>query len=124
MSKQTNAKAVGTIGIDIGKNTLHLIGLDQEGIIVLREKLPRGRIGTRLANVPPCLIGIEGCSETAASQCFGNGARREQTGAHRVHGLGPAAQLRNARRNSGRVRSRAFERPAALNRTTEVCELD
>ena len=28
-------------------------------MIVLREKLARGRIGGRLANVPPCLIGIE-----------------------------------------------------------------
>ena len=38
---------------------LHLIGLDEQGMIVLREKLARGRIGGRLANVPPCLIGIE-----------------------------------------------------------------
>jgi hypothetical protein len=28
MSKQTNAVAVSTIGIDTGKNTLHMIGLD------------------------------------------------------------------------------------------------
>jgi Transposase len=59
MSRQTNAIAVTTIGIDTGKNTLHLIGLDEHGTIVLREKLARGRIRTRLANVPPCLIGIE-----------------------------------------------------------------
>ena len=45
--------------IDTGKNTLHLIGLDDKGAIVLREKLTRGRIAARLANVPPCLIGIE-----------------------------------------------------------------
>ena len=59
MSRTTSAVAVSTIGIDTGKNTLHLIGLDELGTIVLREKLPRGRIGGRLANVPPCLIGIE-----------------------------------------------------------------
>jgi transposase len=59
MSRQTNAVAVSTIGIDTGKNTLHLVGLDDRGTIVLREKVPRGRIGGRLANVPPCLIGIE-----------------------------------------------------------------
>jgi hypothetical protein len=51
--------AVHTIGIDTGKNTLHLVGLDQEGAIVLREKVSRSRIATRLVNVPPCLIGIE-----------------------------------------------------------------
>ena len=59
MSKQTDAISVRTIGIDTGKNTLHLIGLDQRGTIVLREKLARGRIGARLANVQRCLIGIE-----------------------------------------------------------------
>ena len=44
MSQKTNAVAVRTIGIDTGKNTLHLIGLDEQGTIVLREKLARGRI--------------------------------------------------------------------------------
>ena len=37
----------------------HLIGLDEQGTIVLRDKLARGRIGRRLANASPCLIGIE-----------------------------------------------------------------
>jgi len=59
MLQKTNAVSVRTIGIDMGKNTLHLIGLDQQGTIVLREKLARGRIGRRLANASPCLIGIE-----------------------------------------------------------------
>jgi hypothetical protein len=36
-----------------------MIGLDSSGAIVLREKLSRGRIASRLANLPPCLIGIE-----------------------------------------------------------------
>ena len=43
----------------MGKNTLHMIGLDTRGGIVLREKVSRGRITSRLANLPPCLIGIE-----------------------------------------------------------------
>ena len=59
MSRTTSAVAASTIGIDTGKCTLHLIGLDAQGMIVLREKLARRRIGGRLANVPPCLIGIE-----------------------------------------------------------------
>src|ERR1700731_5496391 len=58
MLQKTNAVAVRTIGIDTGKNTLHLIGLDQQGTIVLREKLARGRIGRRLANAIPCLIWV------------------------------------------------------------------
>jgi len=59
MSHKTAATAAQTIGIDTGKNTLHLIGLDAKGAIVLREKIARGRIAARFANVPRCLIGIE-----------------------------------------------------------------
>jgi transposase len=59
MSRKTDAVVARTVGIDTGKNTLHLIGLDDKGAIVLREKLIRGRIAARLANVPKCLIGIE-----------------------------------------------------------------
>jgi transposase len=51
--------AIVTIGIDPGKNTMHLVGLDARGEIVLREKVARTKIVSRLANVPPCLIGIE-----------------------------------------------------------------
>ena len=59
MSRKTDTVVARTIGIDTGKNTLHLIGLDDRGAIVLREKLTRGRIAARLANVPQCLIEIE-----------------------------------------------------------------
>src|SRR5207247_296306 len=59
MSRKTEAGLACTIGIDTGKNTLHLVGLDAKGAVVLRDKLARGRIAARLANVPPCLIGIE-----------------------------------------------------------------
>jgi len=59
MSRKTDAVVARTIGIDTGKNTLHLIGLDDNGAIALREKVSRGRIAARLTNVPQCLIGIE-----------------------------------------------------------------
>ena len=36
-------EAVATIGIDIGKNTFHLVGLDRNGAIVLRQKLSETR---------------------------------------------------------------------------------
>jgi hypothetical protein len=54
-------EAVATIGIDIGKNTFHLIGLDSNGAIVLRQKLSRRQVEARLANMPPCLVGMEAC---------------------------------------------------------------
>lgn len=59
MPSKTDAVVARTIGIDTGKNTLHLIGLDEKGAIVLRERVSRGRIVARLANAPRCLIGIE-----------------------------------------------------------------
>src|SRR4029077_19420045 len=59
MPQSSTVHAVTTLGIDMGKNTLHMIGLDTRGGIVLREKVSRGRITSRLANLPPCLIGIE-----------------------------------------------------------------
>jgi transposase len=55
MPRSSAVHAVTTLGIDMGKNTLHMIGLDTRGGIVLREKVSRGRITSRLANLPPCL---------------------------------------------------------------------
>jgi transposase len=52
---------VATLGIDIGKNSFHLIGLDARGAIILRQKLSRGQVEARLANMPACLIGMEAC---------------------------------------------------------------
>ena len=52
---------IQVIGIDIGKNSFHIVGLDDRGEIVLRQKWSRGQVGTRLANLPPCLIGMEAC---------------------------------------------------------------
>ena len=52
---------IAVIGIDIGKNVFHLIGLDRSGAIVLKAKLSRGQLENRLANLPPCLIGMEAC---------------------------------------------------------------
>ena len=35
---------IATMGIDIGKNSFHVIGLDRRGAIVLRQKWSRGQI--------------------------------------------------------------------------------
>src|ERR1700752_3407898 len=53
--------AIAGIGIDIGKNSFHVVGPDQRGAIVLRQKWSRNQIEARLANLPPCLIGMEAC---------------------------------------------------------------
>jgi transposase len=56
-----SSPTVATMGIDIGKNSFHVIGLDQRGAIVLRQKWSRRQIEARLANIPRCLIGMEAC---------------------------------------------------------------
>src|SRR6266404_1419593 len=60
MTEEHNS-VTAVIGIDIGKNSFHVVGLDGRGAIVLRQKWSRGQVETRLANMPACLIGMEAC---------------------------------------------------------------
>ncbi len=57
----TASTKIAVIGIDIGKNSFHIVGLDNRGAIVLRQKWPRSQVEARLANMPPCLVGMEAC---------------------------------------------------------------
>jgi hypothetical protein len=61
-TSQKTPETITTIGIDLGKNTFHLVGLDKRGAIVLQLKVSRGQLGRRLSNIPRCLIGMEACS--------------------------------------------------------------
>jgi hypothetical protein len=67
MSHKSVSSTISTIGIDIGKNSFHLVGLDQRGAIVLQVKCSRAQLERRLANIPSCLIG-EACS---GAHCIG-----------------------------------------------------
>jgi Transposase len=58
---QNPSSATTVIGIDIGKNSFHVVGLDDRGAIILRQKWSHGQIEARVANMPPCLIGMEAC---------------------------------------------------------------
>lgn len=44
----TAQSAITVIGIDIGKTSFHVVGLDGRGAIVLRQKWSRGQVETRL----------------------------------------------------------------------------
>ena len=61
MSQILNSK-IDVIGIDIGKNSFHVVGQDRRGALVLRQKWSRGQVEARLANLPGCLIGMEACT--------------------------------------------------------------
>jgi hypothetical protein len=49
------------MGIDIGKNSFHDVGLDRRSAIVLRHRWSRGQVEARLVAMPPCLIGMDAC---------------------------------------------------------------
>jgi len=61
-TSQKTPGTITTIGIDLGKNTFHLVGFDKRGAIVLQRKVSRSQLEHRLCNVPRCLIGMEACS--------------------------------------------------------------
>ncbi len=52
---------IAVLGIDLGKNTFHAIGLDKRGKIIFRRKFTRSALETWFANLPPCLVGMEAC---------------------------------------------------------------
>src|SRR5437763_2358409 len=60
MSYKLNS-GIAVIGIDIGKNSFHVVGHDKHGAITLRQKWSRGQVEIRLANLAPCLMGMEAC---------------------------------------------------------------
>src|SRR3954463_9924167 len=62
MSRFSPSATIATLGLDLGKNSFHLVGQDERGAIVLRIKLSQAQLTRRLANIPPCLIGMEACA--------------------------------------------------------------
>jgi transposase len=53
---------VSTLGIDLAKSTFSLHGVNSNGEVVLRRSLSRAKLAELVAQLPPCLIGMEACS--------------------------------------------------------------
>ena len=53
---------VSTVGIDLAKNTFSVHGIDASGAIVVRRAVSRAKLTELIAQLPPCLIGMEACS--------------------------------------------------------------
>jgi hypothetical protein len=71
---ETVKATVTVVGIDIGNNSFHVVGLDRRGAIVLRQRWSRGQVETRFANMPPCLLGPKRGSARAFSSISTGGA--------------------------------------------------
>jgi transposase len=59
---------IAVVGIDIGKNSFHVVGLDRRGAIVLRQKWSRGQVEARLANLSCRVAGTIHDAKTSTKQ--------------------------------------------------------
>jgi transposase len=53
--------SIAFVGIDIGKNSFHVVGLDECGCDCAAAEVVPWPVESRLANLPPCLIDMEAC---------------------------------------------------------------
>src|ERR1700722_20625402 len=54
-------KDIKVLGIDLAKDVFQLHGTDAKGNRVLTKRLSRGKLIEYMANITPCLVGIEAC---------------------------------------------------------------
>lgn len=50
-----------SVGIDIGKDTFHIVGFDAGGALVLRKKIKRLALKPTFDKLPRCVVGMEAC---------------------------------------------------------------
>ena len=52
---------ITVLGIDLGKNSCSVAGLDEAGRVVLRRRLARDRLAALFDKVPNCVVAMEAC---------------------------------------------------------------
>jgi transposase len=52
---------IAVLGIDLGKNSCSIVGLDSSGKVVLRRRMQRKTIVTLAMKLSPCIIAMEAC---------------------------------------------------------------
>jgi len=55
-------KNSSVVGIDLGKNVIHVHGADSNGKPLFQKALKRNRFERFMANLGPCTVGMESCS--------------------------------------------------------------
>jgi transposase len=75
---------VAVLGIDLAKHVFALHGVDAAGKVVLKQTLSRSSLNRVIAQLPPCLIGLEACSGAH------EWARQFQSHGHTVRLIAPA----------------------------------
>src|SRR5919202_5570868 len=54
-------RQITTLGIDTAKQVFQLHGVDAQGNTVLHKRVTRKQVLPLLAQLPPCLVGLEAC---------------------------------------------------------------
>ncbi len=52
---------VSVLGIDLGKNSCSVVGLDATGKVVVRRRMPRDTVITYAATLSTCVVAMEAC---------------------------------------------------------------
>jgi hypothetical protein len=52
---------IAVLGLDLGKNSCSVVGLDRTGKVVLRWRMQRKTIVVLAAKLPPCIVAMEAC---------------------------------------------------------------
>jgi transposase len=50
-----------SVGIDIGKDTFHIVGFDHNGQRVIRNQIKRLALVATFEKLPRCIVGMEAC---------------------------------------------------------------
>src|ERR1700730_332459 len=58
---ETNTATLAAVGVDIGKEVFHLVGLDVDGKIAFRRKIRRLGLKDAFETLPPCIVSMEAC---------------------------------------------------------------
>ena len=56
-----HSSRLSSIGVDIGKDVFHIVGLDPDGKIVVRRKFKRLALDAEFEKLPRCIVGMEAC---------------------------------------------------------------
>ena len=54
-------ESLSVVGVDIGKDTFHLVGFDDNGCLVVRRKIKRLALEQTFEKLPRCVVGMEAC---------------------------------------------------------------
>jgi len=54
-------KDVQILGVDLGKNSCSVVGMDAAGRVVLRRRMRRESINAFAAKLPVCVVAMEAC---------------------------------------------------------------